>query len=125
MEILAAADADDRTYAMRELIRSLFAGTPMKPITSAHHVDSNGLFDTVTTLHDGCEYRMRQTVQCIRDSFETLAPDALVWIPGRDNVAGALTKRYAELQLKLDLLCTTGILPAYEQAKRLDAHHWD
>ena len=89
-EILAAADADDRTHAMRELIRSLFVGTPMKTITSACNVYRNGFFDTVTTLHDGRDYR-------IRDSFESRDFDALAWILGRDNVADALTKRNSKL----------------------------
>ena len=124
-EILAAADADDRTYAMRESIRSLFAGSSMKPIPSTLYVDSNGLFDTITTLHESRDYRMRQTVQRIRDSFEAKDLDALVWIPGVENVSDALTKRNAEMQRKLNVVCTTGSFPKLDLEKRLDAQHWE
>lgn len=56
-------------------------------------MDSRGLFDTITTLHEGRDYRLRQTVQRIRDSFESRELDTLRWIKGSANIADALTKR--------------------------------
>ena len=55
-------------------------------------VDSKGLYDTISTLHEGREYRLRQTVQSIRDSFESQDIDLLRWVQGHANVADALTK---------------------------------
>lgn len=34
-------------------------------------VDSKSLYDTITTLHENRDYRLRQTVQRKRDSFES------------------------------------------------------
>ena len=123
-EILAAADADDRLHDSRQSIRSLYAQTSMAPIRSALYVDSRGLYDTVSTLHDSKEYRLRQTVQRIRDSFESKDLDALVWIPGTENVADALTKRSTELQQKLSRMTSTGVLPQFPEQCRLDSMNW-
>ena len=123
-EILAAADADDRTFALRESIRSLFGPTSSPGIRSHLYTDSMGLFDTISTLHDGREYRLRQTVQRIRDSFEAGDLDALLWIPGVDNVADALTKRSVELQRKLGEMCSRGTFPTISMKRQLDSRSW-
>lgn len=65
-EILACADGDDRGYHIKNCMAEL---VQHKEVTLTLHVDSRGLFDTITTLHNGREYRLRQTVQRIRDSF--------------------------------------------------------
>ena len=91
----------------------------MKPIKSELYADSKGLFDTVTTLHEGRDYRMRQTVQRIRDSFESQNLNALVWIPGTENNADTLTKRSVELLKMLNTICTTGFLPAFALEENL------
>lgn len=57
------------------------------------NVDSKGLYDSITTLHDGREYRLRQTVQLICDSFESEKLNRLKWIQGFPNIVDALTKR--------------------------------
>ena len=123
-EILATADADDRVFNLREAIRSLFAGSSMTPIRSSLHVDSRALYDTVSTLHESKDYRLRQTVQRIRDSFEAKDLDALVWIPGTSNIADALTKRNPELQKRLAVVCSTGEFPDLPESCKLDAHGW-
>ena len=46
-------------------------------------VDSNGLYSTITTLHEGSDYRLRPTVSRIRDSFENREINVIQWIPGK------------------------------------------
>lgn len=60
-----------------------------------HHslVDSKALFDTITTLHECGEFRLRKTITMIRDSFQSRELDTVTWIPGTLNTADALTKR--------------------------------
>lgn len=61
-------------------------------------MDSRGLFDTISTLHVGKEYRLRQTVQMIRDSFEDGdSPDFL-------------TKWCAQIQRKFNEHSTSDLL---------------
>lgn len=66
-DILAYWHADDRGYRLKEAHKSI---SPTEEKKHIPHVDSSKLFDTITTLHDGKEYRLRKTVQRIRDSFE-------------------------------------------------------
>lgn len=44
-------------------------------------------------LHEGNEYRLRQTVQNIRDSSESGDINAFKWIQSRVNISYALRKR--------------------------------
>lgn len=48
-EILACSDADDRGFYIKEALKSITR------VNTKHvlHVDSRGLFDTISTLHDG------------------------------------------------------------------------
>lgn len=55
-------------------------------------MDYKGLYDTVKKLHEGREYRLRQTVQRIRDSFESEELDLLKCIEGFANMANPSTK---------------------------------
>jgi len=88
------------------------------------HVDSKALFDTVTTLHEGTDYRLRQTVQRIRDSFECGDLDVLCWIPGNANIADALTKRNTVLYRLLNKIAITGVYPRLAQHYQLDSLTW-
>lgn len=106
-EILACADADDRGFYIKQAVRSI---TQEDEIAHVLHVDSRGLFDTISTLHDGKEYRLRQTVQRIRDSFESRDIDILRWVPTGMNVADSLTKRCPPVQRKFNLCCAAGQL---------------
>lgn len=67
-EILACASADDRGFYLKEALNSLF---PRHRTRHELSMDANALKDTITTLHEGTEYRLRQTVQRIRNSFES------------------------------------------------------
>lgn len=109
-EILACSDADDRGYYLRQAMRSIFNGEEGQAIKHILHVDSRGLFDTISTLHDGKEYRLRQTVQRIRDSFESGDIDVLRWIPTGQNIADGLTKRCPRVQRRFNASSTQGTL---------------
>lgn len=88
-EILACVDAYDRGFYIKQALQSIFT---KEDVIHEVNVDSKGLYDTVTTLHEGREYRLKQTVQRIRDSFESEELDVLNWIHGCVNLADALTK---------------------------------
>lgn len=88
-EILACADADDRGFYVKQTIQSIFNEKKIKHELS---VDLKGLFDTIKTLHEGKEYRLRQTVQRIRGSFESEELEVLKWKQGYANIADALSK---------------------------------
>lgn len=66
-EILTYADADDRRFYLKDCIKYVTEG---KDIQKVLIVESKGLYDTISTLHNGRKYRLRQTLQCIRDIFE-------------------------------------------------------
>lgn len=51
------------------------------------YVDSRGFFGTISTMQDGKEYRPRETVQRIRDCFESGGIDILIWLPTGHNLA--------------------------------------
>ena len=106
-EILACAEADDRTFCVRQALRYILH----RPTLESHiNVDSRGLLDTISMLHEGRDYRLRQTVQRIRDSFEARDFDVLSWIKGSLNIADALTKRNIVLYKLLNDICIDGRL---------------
>lgn len=106
-EILACSDGDDRGFYFKQALNSV---SRRNDVIHVLHVDSRGLYDTISTLHDGKEYRLRQTVQRIRDSFESSDIDILRWIPSGQNIADTLTKRCPELQRKFNKQCVTRTL---------------
>lgn len=121
-EILACAEADDRSYSIRQAYRILLNKDGLQ---SHLHVDSRGLFDTITTLHEGRDYRLRQTVQRIRDSFEAKEFDVLRWIKGSTNIADALTKRNVVLYRLLNDIFSDGCLHVnLDQGFQLSSQEW-
>ena len=104
-EILACAAADDRGFFIKECLRSFAPATVCRHLLNT---DSRSLYDTITTLHDGKEYRLRQTVERLRNSFESGELDMIRWIPGTTNVADALTKRCISMYRKLNRMCVHG-----------------
>lgn len=65
-EILACAKTEDRSFYIKQALKAIKRENTIPHIL---HVDSRGLFDKISTFHDGKEYRARQTVQIIRDSL--------------------------------------------------------
>lgn len=121
-EILACSDADDRGYYIKQAIIGI---TKEEKTMHILHVDSRGLFDTISTLHDGKEYRLRQTVQRIRDSFESGDIDILRWIPTGMNIADTLTKRCTSIQRKFNQSCANGHLTIdNDKIRQLHSKEW-
>ena len=84
-------------------------------------VDSRGLYSTITTLHEGADYRLRPTVSRLRDSFENGEIDHMQWIAGTKNLADALTKRNFSMFRQLNEVMKEGLMKAelFEHAKRV------
>lgn len=105
-EIIAAADADDHGYDLKLSYDSIFSRSKMR-----HEilVDSRGLFDTITTVHEPREYRLKKTVAKMRDAFEAGELDGVSWIDGKNNLADCLTKWNIELSRRMNKMLTSGI----------------
>ena len=84
---MAAAESADRSILLKDCLKDILQIFPLTMV-----VDSFGLYSTITTLHEGHDYRLRPTVSRIRDSFESGELNSLHWIPGKSNIADALTK---------------------------------
>lgn len=84
------------------------------------NVDSKGLFEMINTLHNGREYRLRNTVQWIRDSIETVVEDTIRWLHSRAKIAEALTKWSTEMNKTLRNIIYTGwlILPEHDSMEK-------
>lgn len=106
-EILACTTAEDRGFALKQGLVDLF---PHLPCIHQLRTDSKALFDTITTLHECREYRLRQTVQQIRDSFETKELNQIRWIQGHANVADALTKYNPVMHRLMNDVYSSGLL---------------
>lgn len=87
---LACAVADDGGYYVKSGLKGLFAGTKTR---SELFTDWRCLYDTITTLHEGREHRLRTTVQFMRNCFDSRELDLRRWIPGTVNSADARTNR--------------------------------
>ena len=105
-EILAAALSADRSYLFAQSLSSLTKPDFKLPLTIV--LDSLGLHATITTLHEGKDYRLRPTVARIRDSYESKEINEIIWIPGTKNIADALTKRNIVIQKTLGSILSTG-----------------
>lgn len=88
--MLAFTEGDDHGRRLKMANRMLLRDDTIKHILT---VDANGFHDNISTLHEGREYRLKQTVQRIRDSFESGDVDILRWEQGCANIANAVTKR--------------------------------
>lgn len=121
-EILAGADADDRGHHLRTSLRAL---APDENIKYTMNVDSRGLYDASTTIHNGKEYRLRQTVVRLLNRFLSKELDVLRWIPGQINIADALTKRNPATQKLLNKVPSDAILDIpLDKSFELDSETW-
>ena len=120
-EIFACTEADDRGFYIRTSMESIME----RKLEHTLCVDSNGLYDTITTLHEGHDYRMRQTVQRIRDSFQSKELSRLRWIAGNVNVADARTKRNPLMHRLLSRITVDGVieLPPHD-VKEVSSETW-
>lgn len=110
-EILAAAHSTDRTSLMADRLQHVV--NPQKDIPLVPIVDSNGIYTTLSTLHEGSDYRLRPTVARLRDSFETGENASIQWVPGVVNLADALMKQNIVMFRKLNQVMSSGRLHAH------------
>ena len=84
-------------------------------------LDSDGLYSTITTLHEGADYRLRPTVSRLRDSLEVGDIGLMQWISGKLNLADALTKRKIQIYGSLNKIMTEGKIDMvmFRNAKRM------
>lgn len=102
---MAAADADDRGYVLNMSYYSVFVKGKMK---HELFVDSCSLFDTITTVHEPREYRLKKTVAKMRYSFESGELNGGNWSNGKDNLANCLTEWNAEISKRLNVMLCVG-----------------
>jgi hypothetical protein len=68
-EIVAAANAADRGLALTAIVRQ-FASAP-KNVLFELTLNSRGTLDTMATLHEGRDFRLRPTVCLLRVAFSS------------------------------------------------------
>lgn len=122
-EILACTEADDRGFYIKTALKSINTNVNF---THEVVVDSKGIYDTLTTLHEGRGYRLRQTVQRVRDSFESGKLNIIRWIQGNVNISDALTKINPKMHHLFNRVCTgrTLDLPPHN-GFQLDTEDWN
>lgn len=107
-EFLAEALLVDRWEHMASCVKNLFGSKAPFPFVIT--VDSDRLHSTITTLHEGTDYRLRPTVSRLRDSFESGVINFSQWIPGAERLADALMKRSLVIFRKLNSVMKSGML---------------
>lgn len=121
-EIPACADGDDRCYYFKTAINSMFADVQIR---NELFTDSRCLYDTITTLHEGKDYRLRPTVQRMSNSFESQELNSMRWIPGNINPPDSLTKRNLKTYRILNYLLSKGVINIdLESGYALDSETW-
>ncbi len=93
---------------MIESLQALHGADTSLPLVVT--VDCLGLHATITTVHEGKDYRLRPTVARRRVSFESGEISVIQWISGQKNIADALTKRNPVMHHALNLICLSGTI---------------
>jgi hypothetical protein len=120
-EIFAAPNAADRVLALTAIVRQ-FPSAP-KDVLFELTLDSRGTLDTIATLHEGRDFRLRPTV-C--RPFPAGEINIMRWASGLKNIADALTKRNYAMFSLLNNICVTSILPhhMFEREVKYDSKTW-
>lgn len=111
-EIIACADGADHGFNVKNCVRKLAKG---RQVEHNLHVNSKGLFDTITTLHNEREYMLRQIVQRNSDRFKAGETPIIRWVQSKANIADAHTKWSPEMEKTLSNIIYTGKLLLPEQ----------
>lgn len=106
-EVLACSVADDRGNYFKTAMNELFPSTKVR---NELLTDSKCLYDTLTTLHEGRELRLRTTVQRILNSFDSQELNIMRWIAGTSNPSDALTKRNPKTSKMLNDMLSNGLV---------------
>lgn len=132
VEILACTEAEYRGYYIGKAFKSTLGD---EKINHTLIVDSKVPYDTITTLHEGRNYRLRQTIQRLRDSFEANDLNKRTWIQGKVNISDALAKRNPYSRRMLYFIVRTEVLTLRHHYKfslisetwiwqRQESHEW-
>ena len=105
-EIMSIAEAEERASGFCIALRRV----TNLPIQMELNVDSRSLYDTITTQRESDNFRVRQAVQALRESFEAGEIDTMRWISGKSNPADTLTKRSSSTSRLLNEMMRTGRL---------------
>ena len=115
-EIIAASEAIDEGKVIKNAIQFLL-NMEIKLILA---VDSNNLYEALSTSHTSSDRSIRGEVGVIRYEFETHNVDQIRWIPGKVNLSDALTKPNSSLTeaLQLSLFTSTMTITVLESQCR-------
>jgi hypothetical protein len=82
--------------------------------------------DTLSTLHEGIDFRLRPTACRLRDAFSSGEINIMRWAPGLKNITDALTTRNYAMFSLLNAICVTSILPRhmFELEVKYDSKTW-
>lgn len=105
-ETLSAGSAIDEGKLLAKTYHRLF-GIEIDLMLA---VDSNDLYETISTCRVSTDKSIRADISVIRYEFETHNLNCMVWIPGRANLADPLTKPDSPLCLPLQLTLHCGEL---------------
>jgi hypothetical protein len=94
------------------------------PLHFELNVDLKGLYDTIPTLHESKDYRLRPTVTRIRDAFGAQEIRIFRWIPGPSNLADALTKGNFDMFRQLNNGMIRGNLASFADSVEVDSISW-
>lgn len=106
-EILEAGEAIDDG---KTLCHALESFSKMN-IALTFAVDSKDLFNTLTTCRNATDKSILGDASVICYEFESQIISSMVWIPGKSNLADALTKQNSALTNVLHSLLDSGRLP--------------
>lgn len=73
-------------------------------------VDSKDLFTSLSTQRNSIDRLMRSDIACIRFELQVASIDKITWLPGKLNIADALTKQDSPLTEALRITLYTGKL---------------
>ena len=104
-DILAAAESADRSILLKDRLKNILQIFLLTMV-----VESFEIYSTLTTLHEGRDYRLRPNVSWIRDSFNSGELNYLHWIPGESNIADAFTKIKTDMLTRLNDAMLSGVL---------------
>lgn len=72
-----------------------------------------GTYSTITTLHEGADYRLQTTVIRMREPIDNREIVSAQWIMGLSSFPNAISKRNIQIFRKLNYLMESGVLPEH------------
>lgn len=120
-EILAACHSTHRSLFMAERIQQFVEWKTSIPLVLT--IDSIGICSTITTLHEGKDYRLQPTAAQTGDSFETDGIASVQWTPRGASLPDALTEKNTQLFCKLILVASPEALPESVFSCGKNIHH--